>query len=135
MFPEPPEFIYHMLRLRGHVVHVEIPRFTTNQIVDNKDLRIRYLLNEIDEKRFKQLLQQREKRSSKKREFELVLRMLGNVIRDLIANFNNAATQEEALSIDLEFQKLCEYTNESLKAVGKVFNCKTPYVEGDTIQY
>ena len=127
-----PGFIYHMIRLRNHVFGVEIPKFVTNQVRENRDLRIRYLLNEIDETRFKQLLHQREKRSIKKREFEQVMRMFSDVLLDLMAKFNASSSREGALAIESEFRELCNFTNESLKQVGLMFKCKYPYIDNNS---
>lgn len=130
-----PGFIYHMLRLRSHVASVEIPRFQTNQVRENRDLRIKYLLNEITETRFKQLLQQREKRSAKKREFEQVMQMFNNVLLDLMAKFNTSSTQQEALAVEHEFHELCKYTNEAFERIGSVFNCKRPSIDKNTYTF
>ena len=128
-FPIYPDFIYTIYRLRNHITAVEMPRYATHQLWENRDLRIRYLLNSIDEKRFKQLLHQREKRSAKKREFEQVMQMVSNVLMDLMAKFVRSSTPEEAMCVQSEFHNLCEYANESMQHIGKIFKCKHPEID------
>ncbi len=128
-FANHPDFIYQIHRLRNHIMVIERPRYATNQLRDNRDLRVRYLLNDIDDKRFKQLLQQREKRIAKKREFEQVIEMVCNVLEDLMGKFNRSSSQDEAMSVEAEFHNICDYANESLVNIGKIFKCKHPHID------
>ena len=123
-----PMFAYQMVRIRNHVQYF---RYTVDIIQDNRDLRIKYLLNEIDEAWFKRLLTQREKQADKKREYQQVLHMFSEVLLDLITKFVTSETVEDALSLKSELKALCKYTNESLENIGKVYKCKHPSIKHD----
>lgn len=68
----------------------ERQRYIVNNLNDNLDLRVRFMLKDLDEKRFKQMLQMREKSRSKKREIEQVLAttfaMSVDVVQELMGN-------------------------------------------------
>ena len=61
-----------------HTRHVEIPRYTEtlNGVERYKDLRLKYLLNKIDEKKWRQTLKARQKRSEKHQEILQIFEML-----------------------------------------------------------
>jgi hypothetical protein len=62
-------WLYQALNTITHIRHVEIRSVTNGaEDTDNTEQNIRYLKNEIDEARWKQLLQQREKRRMKRDE-------------------------------------------------------------------
>jgi len=125
-------FIYNMMRLRNHVIDVELRRYASDVIRENRELRIRYLLNEIDEPWFKRLLQQREKLVAKKQEYEQIMRMLGDVLLDLMMKLVRSTTKEAALAIEKEFHALCRFANDSFENSGKMFKCKYPKIQLDS---
>lgn len=126
-----PMFAYQMVRIRNHMQFFDLPRYTVDIIQDNRDLRIKYLLNEIDEAWFKRLITQREKQADKKREYQQVLLMFSEVLLDLITKFVRSESVKDALSLKSELKALCRYTNESLENIGKIYKCKHPLIEHD----
>lgn len=130
-FEDRPMFAYQMVRLRNHVQFFELRRYAVDFVQDNRDLRIKYLLNEIDKIWFKRLLTQREKQADKKREYEQVLQMFSEVLLDLITTFVRSESAEAAMSLKNELKALCGYTNESLENIGKIYKCKHPTIEHD----
>jgi hypothetical protein len=69
---EDASFLYRALLTITHIHHVEIASQTNNaQDLDNTKYNVQYLSNEITELRWKQLLQQREKRRIRRDEIRL----------------------------------------------------------------
>jgi hypothetical protein len=98
--------------LRRHLANPEIP-------TDNRDLRVRYLLNELDEKQFKQLIQQRDRKLSRDLEIRAVLELFVITTMEFFndrATLANEAKTNEALAA---LQAQLETTmNAPLKAIG-----------------
>lgn len=130
-FEVKPEFVFNMIQLRNHVSAVEIRKYNDfeNEDNNNKDLRVRYLLNDIDEECFRRTLYHREKMRLKNREYTQVLRMLKDVLMDLLQRFIVSKTQEEALSIEAEATELINFTNASVVTICKMFKCKHPGIK------
>lgn len=111
-------------RLHAHIEIVEMPRFRVNAVQDNRDLRIQYLLKDIDEDAFKRTLQQREKTNSKKGEITMVLQMFLDTSADIMRGFvDNAKTQFDAQKTTDEMHALRQYTQTCLDKIGKRYKC------------
>ncbi len=66
--------LYQALNVITHIQHVEIPHATNRaQDTDHTDVNVKYLKKEIDQTRWKQTLQQREKRRIKRDELRMRL--------------------------------------------------------------
>lgn len=107
-----------------HVRYDLLPRFRTDNVADNRDLRAQYLRQEIDTERFKWLLQKREKARKKKQDYHNIIQLYFNVCCDLFARVSNAHSDKEIMDILQEWETLKRYTNESLATVGELFQCK-----------
>lgn len=112
----------------GDLHDIERGRYLVNHITDNLDLRIKFMIKEIDEKRFKQLLQMREKAQNKKREIEQVIAMIYNVSGDILRNMIDSPTLQFAISKAQELKELVEYARSSFDHIAKKYNCTTPNV-------
>lgn len=112
-------------RVTVHIDRYEIRNYTWHQ-QDNSDLRIKYLMDELDEENWKSLLQQREKGREKYRDISNVLRMFidtsGDFYRQMIVGELNGSDCCESL------YKLKEYFNDAMTIVHKRYNCVTPYI-------
>jgi hypothetical protein len=122
-------FTTHMYNLAAHVAGYELPRCATNMLGDNKDLRVKFLLKDIDEAGFKRYLCQREKMVAKKEEYERIFNMFNTVTMDLMLRFARSDTKEEALGIEKEFVELCAYFNTTIQKVGTIYKCKYPKID------
>ena len=79
------------VELRLHLANPETP-------TDNRDLRVRYLMNELDEVRFKQLIQQRDRKRQRDLEIRAVLELY---VVTVLEFFNDRPTLvDEAKTID-----------------------------------
>jgi len=118
---------YH--RLHRHIRLVEIPKVTTNAVNDNQDLRIKYLLNEIDEKHFKSQLQQREKKNEKKRDIHNIFTLYQTVTLDIFNKLNTARTLPEWKSVSTEMTNLRRYINTCMSRISNRYgNCVVPII-------
>jgi hypothetical protein len=74
-------------RAYGHCQWAVIPRYDTNRIEDNRDLRIKFMIGDITEDIFKSKIQQREKARQRKTDIRQVMEMLMAVLNDLFQAF------------------------------------------------
>ena len=106
-------------RLLTHVEGEELRNYRTNRIEGNRDLRIKFLNNEITEKQFKTTLQRREKEREKKDEITQVLNTFlvagSEILRRNTINKN-------------EFYELTSFINDAMKRVSKLYTCVVPCI-------
>ena len=133
-----------------HIQHVEIRRYTPyeDQEIIKRDLRVKYLLNEIDEPTLKAILQQNEKSNQKLIDYRNICQMFCDVGSDIFRQIVNEYTvvtnmgvyrtynmvspeHKDRLSKYLNEQLrilegLITYFNENIKKVGKIYKCVYP---------
>jgi hypothetical protein len=116
-------------RLRAHIRHVHLPTYVVNNVDDNRDLRIKYLMKELDEKSFMRRLQQKEKRQKKNLAITSVLELINTVIVDIITRF----MQDENRDVLKEFDSLVPIVNDELNNIAKLYSCLAPRINEDYI--
>ena len=112
----------------NHNQHVVLPGYQVNMVEDNRDMRIKYLLNDLTEKRFKQLLQQREKARVKKTHIGQIIRMYQAAIGDILTRMANATAAHEITTADDEITALINYTNENFEKSAKIYTCVKSFI-------
>ena len=123
---------YH--RIHVHIQEVELQKYVVNRTATNEDLRIKFLVNEIDEKHFKLELQKREKASEKKQEIHNILTMYQTVVMDIINRFTHALPLEQFERAISELNTIRDYTNNSFIKISTLYNCVVPHIVFETIQ-
>ncbi len=124
-------------RLLLHIDQEERPRYDVPAIDEqgNVDLRVLFMLDELDEAGFREKLQQREKRNQKKRDIALVLQMMCNTLMDFfraMVLLPAAPTSvARALAYRQDMVALVDYGNQALLQVSERFKCVVPCVEMD----
>lgn len=88
----------------------------------NQDLRIRYLMNEIDETDWKRALLNRERKRERLATISQVYDVLIQVGADILMRANNAETESQIESAMEEVEQLRRYYNESCARVNRRFN-------------
>lgn len=73
-------------RSYGHCQWIILPRYAVNINDDNRDLRIKLMIGDMDEDDFKRKIQQREKARQRKTDIRQVLEMYMAVLTDLFQN-------------------------------------------------
>ena len=128
--------IYNLHRAATHFGAVELDNVRTrcNRAVDNEDLRIRYMMKEIDKKEMKAILikrdTQREKALAILQIYELVNTIFTETVRDTYENIvvnkqykNDRETPLEVISRNLErCDRIRKYANAHLARVSVMYN-------------
>ena len=96
-------------------------------ITNNEDLRVKYLLNEIEEPEFKKIIQQREKKNEKTRDIIQVLRMFIITTSDMLRQLVLRQIKIELFCTEVE--NLTIYVNNSLETISKRYNSKKYYID------
>lgn len=108
----------------NHLTHVILPQFAVNDVLDNQDLRVKFLRNKLSENEFKTNLLKRVKSQDKKREHRDVLVMFQNTMIDMIYRYNHAMEfNEDYTSYLKEVDALVVYVNECLWTIARTFGC------------
>jgi hypothetical protein len=143
-------------RLLAHIQRVEINRYHVgNAAQNNEDLRINYMLNELDEKQFAFTLQKREKERLKKQEYYQIyqtvfnagaeyMRQLDTILIGCFENNNggqligyyravpmkmvNEPNTTQITNILTTFENLRMYVNGNFSKVGNRYKCKYPCI-------
>lgn len=124
--PRHERDIFGIHRLIGHIQDYELRYNYREREVNNVDLRVRYLMNEIDESDFKSTIQKREKLFYKKRDIANVLRMFS----DTGGDFMRQIVQDKSVLpvIKENFYELIEYANDQLMKISERYNCMIPKI-------
>lgn len=111
-------------RIHSHIEYVILPLWQEgNYRNTNEQLRVKFILGDIDEAYLKKTLQRREKDRLKKADVHQILSMYQMVTRDLLVKF----IREKGGDIE-EFKQLRLYTNEHLSRAARVWNCHVPRI-------
>ena len=102
-----------------HMRAIDLESFSVDNIHDNVDLRILYMRNKINEDDFKRILQQREKRNTKKKEFFNIFSMFINCQTEMM--YRIVERDQNPKNIILESNNLLIYTNECLLSLASVY--------------
>lgn len=117
-----------IIRQAIHNYRIEINRFNTDYINHNEYLRIKYLLNEIDENQFKKQIQINDKKNKKNTELRQILELCNTALTDIIFRFidNLNNSEQNKHNIDKfmdEIDELIKYCNELFKEISYTYNC------------
>ena len=115
-----------------HAIHnnrVIIPSFQTNQEGVNRNLRIQYLMNEINEEHFKKQIYKNDKKCKKNREIIQVIELSNTLITDilyrLIDEVKNSElfNKTEYLKYENEINEFINYCNSLFCEISYNYNC------------
>lgn len=109
-------------RMHGHIQHVVMHRYRADGVADNRELRIKYMMDVISEAEFKKKLQQKEKSENKKREIRDVLDLYQTVTLDIMQK----VAQDPDKNFMDEFHGIKEHAESLLEAVALRWNCVVP---------
>ena len=95
--------------------------------INNREMRIKYMMNELDEVKFKKEIQRNEKAAERARDIRHVVDMFGAVATDL---WQQLMAGGDSNVFSNSMMELRDYTNKSMKGVSKTFsNCVTPRID------
>lgn len=126
--------VMNIHRILIHIQHADYGNmvcmnlYRTNVETNNIDLRIKYLLNDIDEKQFKIMLQKNEKKHSKNRDIYGVLELYSHTMVDL---FNNIIDDYEHDKLDIrawikQVETFFEFLNIEFEKISHRYSCSVP---------
>jgi len=96
---------------------------------DHREMRIKYMLNELTDEKFKSMIQRDEKSRQKNTDVHNVLDMFVTVMTDLLQKL---IITQSTVKFYIEAENIRKYTNESLSTVSKNFsNCRVPNLRDD----
>ena len=101
---------------------------TTN---DTREIRIKYLLHDYDETEFKRRLQINAKAQEKISNIDQVIEMYIMASSTLLHGAVDLKNVVEFRNLLVEISELRRYTNDSLKRVGTIYDCKVPLICDD----
>lgn len=117
------EIVSRIHRMHGHIAYHVIPRYQFNRHQCNEDLRVNYMLGEINEADFKFQIQKREKALQKKTEIAGVLHTYNDITGELIRG--GLADVDKFLT---EMGELAKFTNAALQKIAKHYTCVVPHI-------
>ena len=124
-FSQPVQFVRHM-------ADVEEGRYRVTDVVNtNTDLRVRYLLNEIDDTHFAKLVMQRDTACKKKKVFHDIIVMIIHTSTDIINVIHGNLTPQNSKQVYEQMDildKLRDYANGQFARVGELYKCKYPHI-------
>lgn len=119
--------VSRLLRRMLHTSQVTIPDLQRTINADNKDLRVRYLANELTEKEFQVQLQRREKQREKNAAVRDIYQMTCDTTRDVFWNYvQSMLTLEEAIK---ELEAITRYANTHLTKLQDQYKMKIPLIK------
>jgi len=139
-------------RMIGHINQYIQNLYTLETV----DLRVDYLDNVIDEKKWADTLKRRQKRAEKDNEIRQILRMVTDTFSELfrtsliksasinLANINSASNENKSdrnkIIVFCEelldgLKKVCTYANEALSVIEKQYNNVVPYFGNNCMMY
>jgi len=115
--------LYQMAR---HTEQVSLPAFPTEAVpTNNTDLRVRYLLKELEEKRFKQLVQQRDRKRQRELEIRAPLELFVLITMEFFQNAKHITD----VSIKQYTDQIETLVNAPLREIGERYGNRVPQID------
>jgi len=103
-----------------HIRDYILPRYPNNiGIQDNSELRVKYLMKDINEIEWLKLLKVKQKRSEKSREINLILNMYVDSLSDILTIYLN-----DGVPALKQIENLRKYVNTQFHEIGRVYKSK-----------
>jgi hypothetical protein len=127
-----PDWLETARRMIDHVRAVELRNHPDEQgEATHQDLRVRFLMKRIDEKKWLSTLKQREKKREKNRAIHMVLVMFADTLGNLFGNLCEMQTAPDILATLQSMYELRTYANTHLQKIADRFKNKTPMFRED----
>lgn len=125
MYHGIPNVFYDIHQVVEHIQAVGILNTPPPNYID---LRAKYLVGDLTEKKWLTILKGREKKREKDIAVNMILTMFVNVLTDL---FNNLMETRDEVKIEKDMVSLRDYVNVHLQKISRRFNNKTPHISED----
>jgi hypothetical protein len=124
--------LHNTIRNTIHLVAVVMPE-QTNYENKNQDLRVKYLMNEISETRFKELVQRNDKKQHKNQEIRNIYEIVENTVTDILYRFLDYLQTAEVNGFEMtildEINEIVNYANECLLDVSNTYTCTRVWLD------
>ncbi len=125
--PKEFHFLDIMYRTGLHVRDVELRERT---VQENVDIRVKYLLNDIDEASLRRLLHTRERRNERKLEIRAPLELLVITLLEFYVElFSREHTAAETIDRINTCRVTIESINQALRKIGDRYSCIVPQIQ------
>lgn len=123
---------FEIYRYKSHIENVILPECSQDRVLDNIDLRVKYLNNDISEKQWMSTLLHRQKKRLKlaaiEQLFNTIILVINDILRKIYADINTSSFEKfNNLSYHKEFEQLLQYKNDRLDRICKVHGGTVPY--------
>lgn len=116
------EWVYEILQSHRHIDR-EATICELTPLFGNRDLRVMFMVREIDDKEFKRRLAMRERANQKKRELAQIWTMMRAVLGDLLHKFMGVSVAIECNALYREYQAVCEFSDAAVKRLVQRYKC------------
>jgi hypothetical protein len=109
-----------------HNNYAELPRYRTDYLTRNQELRIRYLENTISEEEFKVLLQRNDKKNKKNTEISQVITLFNTAVKDIVYRIlHHLSSCPNNINLDPfldEIEQIQTHCNDIFKDISFTYN-------------
>lgn len=114
-----------------HIEQVTLPRYRVNRLNDNQDMRISYMIGDLDEAEFRRGLQLREIQNERKNAIAAIMNtyvvVAAETFRKLVNTPGGTELFRECLT---ELENIREFTNQALDRTSKMYKrCAVPKID------
>jgi len=127
--------LYTAARGVVHIENVTMHRYRVNQVGDNEDMRVKFMIGDFDEDEFKRQLQMRELQTERKNAIAAVLNTYVVVASEIFRKLVGTPTQAPLLDLILfrdcltELEEIRTFTNQAMDRTSKLYKrCAVPTV-------
>ena len=118
--------IVNAYRSHAHAQYAVMPRYQeANIVTENRDLRIKYMIGDIQDDEFKKKIQQREKANQRKRDIRQVVEMYMTILTDLFQTFTSTRNVHY---LHMNLEGLRDHYNTTINKVQFVYKCAVPSI-------
>lgn len=123
-------FLLSMLQAAIHVEQIVLREMPTEAAApNNTDIRVKYLIKEYDEKKLKQLLQQRDRKRQRDLEIRGPLELFVITIMELFVEVRRTNRAPTAATIDALKEQIAEHVNLPLQSIGQRYKNIVPQIK------
>ena len=133
--------IHNILQYMGHFQDIELNRYRERCQLqqENQDLRIKFIMKEIDEKKMKTQLITRERKFKKQNKILQIYELFNQVGGECIRNMYNTKTLKNCIDNYEKIERVRKYCNDELLKISKMYDQVVPCINtrfrGDGIKY
>jgi hypothetical protein len=121
-----------------HLQHVIVPQYEVNIVRANEKLRVKFLMNEIDEAKFKSSIQHNDKRHQQHIELVNVFEMVYRSVTDIIYRLRNdlrSKSKTDCLQYMAEVDRIVEYANGHLAEISTTYGSTVVHTFSPTLTH